>query len=210
MSWTRLDDRWTEQPTFEVLSYPARWHYLALIQACSRTDRLDGRLSSSAARRASDVPDPTAVLTELAAAGLVESTETGIRVPAIADHVPPPSVRQNSEQSRERMRRMRAHKAGEHSLCLPENCQGAPQPVTDDVTSNSRTPEPVTVEVTRNTGTGRDRPGQAGQRSEARLGSGDDSWPPLLLCEVCGSPMSPELALAESWTSHPSCDRGVG
>jgi hypothetical protein len=39
-----------------------------------------------------------------------------------ADHIPSPHVRANVAQIRLRRQRMRAHEAGDHSLCLPENC----------------------------------------------------------------------------------------
>jgi hypothetical protein len=76
--------------------------------------------------------------------------------------VPPPSVRNAAELTRIRMRRSRAHKAGDHSLCLPEHC-------------------PVTADVTRNPGTGRDGPvtGDAGQSVtsvDASTGEVVSSW----------------------------------
>ena len=36
MTWTRLDDRWAERAVLAQLSYETRWHYLAMIQFCSR------------------------------------------------------------------------------------------------------------------------------------------------------------------------------
>lgn len=203
MSWTRLDDRWTEWPIFEGIPHATRWHYLCLVQLCSRTDRLDGRLSSTAARRASDVEDPTKALAELVAAGLVLSEDHGFRLPFIADHVPPPSVRKNAEATRERMRRHRAHKAGDHSLCLPEHCPPAHR-VTDAVTRNDVIAERVTNEVTRNTGTGQDGTGRDRQQGG---GITEDPWSDgksaLPNCENCGGPMHPDLANAGR-TRHPT------
>lgn len=146
MTWTRLDDAWTDSPQLAELSFQTRWHYLALIQFCSRTDRLDGVLRIADARRCSDVDDPSAALAELEAAGLITVLNGGqVKVADIDKHVPPPHVRRNAEQSKVRMRRKRKHDSGDHSDCLPGRC---PQ-----VT--------VTSDVTRNTGTGRDGTGRA-------------------------------------------------
>ena len=50
MTWTRLDDTWTDQPVMGDLAFDVRWHYLAMIQFCSRTQRYDGMLKMPAAR----------------------------------------------------------------------------------------------------------------------------------------------------------------
>lgn len=148
MTWTRLSDNWTERADLGHLSHADRWHYLSLIVLCSRSGALDGRLRMVDARRASDHEDPGAALSRLMDLGLIEMTKSGIRVLEIDDHVPPPSVREASERTKYRMRRSRAHKAGDHSMCLPKYCDKAP--ASGDVTSD----------VTRNTGTGRDGTGQ--------------------------------------------------
>jgi len=148
VSWTRLDDLWTERDDLAGLDYPDRWHYLALIQACSRRGALTGELRTIDARRASDHPDPDRAQRNLIAAGLIEPTAQGIRVIEIADHVPPPSVRDASTRAAERKRRQRAHEAGDHHLCLPERCPLAPGPRDID-RDNPRDP-----------GTGQDRTGE--------------------------------------------------
>jgi len=167
MSWTRLDDLWTEQPIFESVSLSARWHYLAMIQACSRTERVDGRLSARAARRCSDVDDPDTALVELAAVRLIVTEGEDYRLPLIGDHVPPPSVREASKRGKERMRRHRAHRAGDHTMCLPANCPEA-SAVAGEVTGNTSNADEnrgehardVAADVARNTGTGRDGTGR--------------------------------------------------
>lgn len=156
MSWTRLDDAWTDMPELAVLDLAARWHYLALIQFCSRTERIDGVMKRADARRCSDVDDPGTALAALLSAGLLAALPgNDVKVVRIADHIPPPSVRKASEAAKLRKRRERAHKAGDHSSCLPENCDQAPgSPPVDPVTGE------VTVDVTRDIGTGRDGTGQ--------------------------------------------------
>lgn len=163
MTWTRLDDGFTDRPVLDGLPYDVRWHYLSLIGLCSRTGRFDGYVPASAARRCSDVPDPAAALAALVAVGLLAVESDGYRVPLIDEHVPPPSVRENSVKAKVRMARHRAHKAGDHSGCLPSSC---PEASTVDV---------VTGVVTRNTGTGQDGTGQAGEVEPTNT----SPWPPV-------------------------------
>lgn len=156
MSWTRLDDTWTDLPELSALDHQVRWHYLAMIQFCSRTKRFDGILRLADARRCSDVDEPAAAISTLVEAQLLMHLPSNlIKVSRIDDHIPPPSVRENSERSKIRMQRHRKHKNGDHSECLPENCEHAKEkPAVDTQTGE------VTGPVTRNTRTGQDRTGQ--------------------------------------------------
>ena len=43
-SWTRLSDDWTDRAELARLSFEDRWHYLALIQMCSRGGHVTGVL----------------------------------------------------------------------------------------------------------------------------------------------------------------------
>ncbi len=146
MSWLRYDDAFCEWPEWEHVSPAGRWAYLVLVQTCSRAQAWDGRIGRrrgiAAMLAHDDAPEDR--LLELAAVDLVRDHGDTIKLPRIDEHVPPPSVRNNAEQSKVRMRRKRAHDAGQHHLCQPEHCPNAP--VTD----------PVTSLVTRNPGTGRD------------------------------------------------------
>jgi hypothetical protein len=148
MSWTKIDDLFTEKPEWDGVSYEARWHYLAMVQACSRARRWDGRLPLMRALRASDVAQADACIDELAVVGFVIREPDTVILPRIEEHIPPPYIRENAAKSRDRMQRMRAHRNGDHSRCLPEHCDW------------------VTGAVTRNTGTGRDRTGRDGATSE--------------------------------------------
>lgn len=141
MTWTRLDDGWTDRPVFDEVSYDARWHYLALIQWCSRTSRYDGRIRAADARRCSDLPDPASALGELAAAGLVEVAADGaVTLPRIEEHIPPPSMRDETRKERQRAekRRSRLHAKGNHVECLPESCEKAVSPESAGGSSPSR------------------------------------------------------------------------
>lgn len=150
MTWTRLDDGWTDLPRFEDVTYEHRWHYLALIQWCSRTDRYDGHVRAADARRCSDVPDPAAALVALTAVGLLEVTDAGYRVVHIDGHVVPPHMRDEHRKAAQRDRQRRH--------------RGKPTEPTPEPDTPSHVPPsavtPVTGDVTRDTGTGRDGTGR--------------------------------------------------
>lgn len=148
MTWTRLDDCWTDDPVINDLPLQDRWHYLALIQFCSRTKKYDGCLRAVDAYRCSDHPDARGAVQRMAALGLVTIAGANVKVLRIDEHIPPPSVRESSERAAVRVRRSRQHKAGDHSQCLPKYCPEA-----------SAAAPPVTPDVTRNTGSGQVRSG---------------------------------------------------
>lgn len=197
MTWTRLDDTWTDLPELAELPLEARWHYLCMIQFCSRTKRYDGVLKVADARRCSDVDDPVAAMALLTTAGLLSNGQPGhVKVQRIEDHIPPPSVRDASEKTKVRMARSRRHKNGDHSECLPGNCP--------HVSINEKTGEvQVTRDVTRNTRTGQDRTGrvQGGTSFSPSQELGDDGWP-LEECASCHEPMQ---NYEPGWTTHPTC-----
>ncbi|NRG40196.1 hypothetical protein HRK28_04610 [Rathayibacter sp. VKM Ac-2835] len=146
MTWTKLSDNWTDRSDLAELSFEDRWHYLAMIQLCSRAGNVTGVLKPVDARRCSDNSDPVRALLQLQKAGLIESSSTAVRILEIDEHIPPPSVRNKAEADKVRKRRSRAHKEGDHSLCLTDHCP------LGKIT-------PVTRDIVRDPGTGRDGPG---------------------------------------------------
>lgn len=183
MTWTRLDDRWTDSPALEEVSFEDRWHYLAMIQRCTRTETYDGTLRAVDARRCSDHPDPAGAIARLTEAGLVEVVQGGkYRVLAIDDHTPPPWVRKKTERDRDDKRRKRAHDVGDHSLCKSD----APCVVTTGVST-----------VGSDSRTGQVRSGRD-EVKKAILPTNE--WPVVHIskapvCEVCMEPMSMDAAL---------------
>lgn len=158
MSWTRLDDLWTEHMETRELSLSARWHYLCLVQRCSRLDLRDGAMRRKDARRVSDVDDPEAALAELLAAGLLTADGGDVTVVDILDHLPTEAALARKEANRERQQRHwareRAHAAEDHSLCVTGGkCEAVNGPAWD-ITRD------VAPTVTRDIGTGQDGPGQ--------------------------------------------------
>lgn len=153
MSWTRLDDLWCERRELADINFADRWHYLAMIQYCSRADLRDGVMRGVDARRCSDHPDPNRALAELSKVGLIVSDveRDTYTVTEVDSHLPSDASRKRTIDSRERQRRKRKHDAGDHTTCLERYCDQAPRDVTRD--SNA--------DVTRDVGTGRDGTGQA-------------------------------------------------
>ena len=150
MTWTRLDDCWTDQHVLEGLNHATRWHYLAMIQFCSRDSRHDGTMRRGDASRCSDVDDPVAAVDALIAAGLVQECKPGsVRLPRIEEHIPPPYLRdeQRKERQRTEKRRSQLHRVNDHSECLPDRCPHAVRP-------------DISTDVSTDTGTGRDGPGE--------------------------------------------------
>ena len=71
VTWTKLDDLWCERRELAAINFADRWHYLAMIQFCSRADLRDGVMRGVDARRCSDHPDPNRALAELGKVGLI-------------------------------------------------------------------------------------------------------------------------------------------
>lgn len=206
MTWTRLDDSWTDSPRLADLPIAARWHYLCMIQFCSRADLHTGTMRKVDALRCSDVDDPKTAVNALSAAGLVEQDEDPrkVRVVHIADHVPPTSVREKAERDRERKERSRRHAAGDHSTCYRTRCDHGtldepkptrhttadPSRVTDSVTSHVTPPHGPDSHVKSHVTPGRDGTGQDGFGSTYRTDEHEHINPAT--GEVIPEPWSPE------------------
>ncbi len=162
MTWSRLDDGWTDWPALAALTYESRWHYLSMIQFCSRTGRYDGMVRAGDALRCSDVPDPRRCIDELVLHELLVTRDVTYQVTHIDDHVPPPHLRDEKRRkdAAERQRRSRLHRKGDHTYC-------------------THPPEPGTRDVTRDVGTGRDGTGRAVMEPVINSNECDDNWPPV-------------------------------
>ncbi|SNU00955.1 hypothetical protein SAMN06298212_10571 [Ruaniaceae bacterium KH17] len=190
MVWAKFDDRFSERIELQEISLEARWHYIALVLTCCRTEVWDGVLKVSHARRLSDVPDPDRALLELAEHDLVKIDGNRVKVVDVAEFVPAPHIRENAEHSKIRMQRLRAHKAGDHSLCLPESCEAAP-PENHALCSPkqcklspSEGDTPVTLRDTLRVTPGRDGTGRDGPISSEALETD--------LADVTALPLAPE------------------
>lgn len=191
MSWTKLGDEWCQMTALEEISHADRWHYLCMIQFCSRTDKRDGVMRGVDARRQSDHPDPATALAHLTEAGLL-AIESGDRYRIIRietdDHLPSDSTRRRTEGNKLRQQRKRAHDKGDHSLCREESPCHAP--------------------VTRDIGTGRDGTGRDVVKNTIQPTS---EWPVVPIhrgpvCDVCLMPMPKDSVLTICETNDDSHD----
>lgn len=127
MTWTRLDDRWCDDEVFEEMDYEAHWHYLCMLQYCSRNEKYTGLLSMINVRKASDGADHERTLAILIDAGLVRNVDGAtFEMVRIKQHVPSPELLDKLQQDKERAARYRKHKAGDHAECSPTRCKEAP------------------------------------------------------------------------------------
>jgi hypothetical protein len=118
------------------LSTDTRWHYLAMIQWCSRNGDLDGTIRVADARRVSDISDSDEAVSALIAAELVTQLDDHtLQIVNIKDHVPSPDLLARMETDRARAQRYRKHKAGDHSLCTLDKCSEAPSRDASDSSS---------------------------------------------------------------------------
>lgn len=103
MTWVKLDDRWTDEPMIQQLSFQSRWHYLGMLSWCCRMDQYDGTMRSVDAWRASDVDDPMKAIQELRDVGLLEPTgDSSIRLTQIDRHALPPYLRDANRKAASR------------------------------------------------------------------------------------------------------------
>lgn len=201
MTWSRFDDNFTESREWEPVSFEARWHYHALVGACSRGKYWDGVLPWHKALGCSDVTDPEFCLEELESIGRVtrnvpanvlehvpanRTRFVSVTVTRIDEHVPSEQVRAATEKARVRMKRKRAHDKDNHEFCDPKKCPG------------SRT---VPANVPDSVGTGQDRTALRGEHYETEPESetANDAT-----CVVCHQPM---LVVEEGQQTHPTCGK---
>jgi hypothetical protein len=110
-----------------------------MIQHCSRNSLFDGVMSMKIALRVSTVDDPALCMAALIGSGLVEQLPDGrVKIVAIDEHLPSPSVRDAAAATKVRTRRWRKHKNGDHSDCLAENCEHASRDEPGDASLRER------------------------------------------------------------------------
>ena len=192
MSWTRLDDGWTDRPILEQLPYEVRWHYLALVQFCSRTGRYDGLVRAADARRCSDVPDPITANDTLVNVGLLHVAEDGtFRLPLIDEHIPPPHLREENARPRSAAStaawRRRKCERGDHSKDCPRGT--CPVKLVRSAGRDDGSSVSVIASVTSHVGTGRDGTGKPGLE-EKKLGARESRDDSGNVCELCARPSS--------------------
>lgn len=142
VTWTRLSDNFVEDRAFDGLSAEVRWHYLCLVQYCSRTGRYDGCVTRYNARYVSGsepAMPPDQIVSALIDRGLlVESPDDGtVVVVRIDEHVPPPHMR---DEQRKPAVRARVQRHRERKRSISETRDVTRYPGTGRAGTGRRTP----------------------------------------------------------------------
>lgn len=138
MTWCRFGDEFTFDQRWDGVSYEARWHLMAMVALCSKSERFDCKMPLVAALRASDVMHPQECLDVLQSAGfvLVNGYEVEI-IDGEARHMPPVSVRERKrkadQRSRTRKHRQKRCNDGIHDSSCPRSCPSR----TKDIRNNN-------------------------------------------------------------------------
>lgn len=168
MSWTSYGDDFTGRPCWDGVDHATRWHYLALVERCTRDRRWDGLLPLQAALRCSDVPDPEKALATLEFLGMVTVQSEVVAVTFIEEHIPPPQSRPDVLLPRKRANlrdhRQRKCDRGEHDRHCPQGCPERGLPVGKPVTPGT------------GTGTGRGKPTPHLEGTTGGPLADDDPW----------------------------------
>ncbi|WP_405071569.1 hypothetical protein OG558_19725 [Kribbella sp. NBC_01510] len=184
MTDARYPERWLNDRRINRLSDSAHRAFVRSL-AWSVSNRTDGRLYAD---DLDDLRVDPGVVVEFTKAGLWETWDEGW---LIVDFDTTQTTKAQLEGldhkrvlDRARKQRERAHKAGDHSLCLPDHCSLA---------GVSRVTSTVAERVTHRTG--QDRTGQAFKEEQVEADGN---------CSVCGTPMDPAAWYSDTGR-HPGC-----
>lgn len=133
-----------------------RWFWLEATVWCNEHET-DGEIPMHGLRWITDEEDPVAAAELLVDAGLWETTPDGYRDLDFLDDQPSAEdVERTRVLARERQRRQRQHRNGDHSLCDPKYCRASrvTSRVTDTVSHDTRTDPSVPEVLGRGEGAG--------------------------------------------------------
>jgi hypothetical protein len=127
VTYSSFPDEYTRLSCWDGVGYESRWHYHALVEECSRSQRYDGVLPRNLALRVSDVPDPNHCIDELGATPLLDAFDNAVRIVHMETYLPPEGQRDENLLPRKRQNqqayRRRKCENGEHSRdCPAETC----------------------------------------------------------------------------------------
>lgn len=157
MTWTKIDGAIRDDPRLLKLSRSARLlHVEALTWA--NDYGTDGEIPAYALPKVTDEPQPAQAAAALTEAGLWTVGPEGWKIVGFLDNQPSAAdVERTHEQWKERQRRQRQHRSGDHSLCEPKYCQAASHVTRDnpgDSLRESRHTEPNRTVPNRRVGKG--------------------------------------------------------
>lgn len=154
MTWTKLSDDSTDDPALLALPRSIRLVHFEALVWCNRHGT-DGAIPRHMLVRVTDEKNPTKAAKLLVAAGKWKQAEDGWEIVGFLDDQPSAEdVRNQKELARQRQRRQRQHKAGDHTLCNAKYCRGLRDEQGDkhgDETRKSRVTKPVTNVVSHDT-----------------------------------------------------------
>lgn len=125
MTWSKYDDRYLNDPRVLALSRGVRYLRIEALAYCNEHNT-DGRIARAALRRFSDEIDPVSAAGELVRVGVWETDGLDWIDPEFLKNQPSAAdVERIAELSRDRQRKQRQHRNGDHSMCDPKFCQQA-------------------------------------------------------------------------------------
>jgi hypothetical protein len=125
MTWTKLTDRFTDDPELLDLPRGARLLYVEALVWSNRAGT-DGHIPRRMLLRFTDEPEPETAAGLLVAAGKWTGLEDGWEiVDFLVDQLSAAEVERQRVLNLERTRRWRAHIAGDHISCNPDKCNAA-------------------------------------------------------------------------------------
>lgn len=124
MTWAKVDDRFNDDPRLLSLERGVRLLHIEGIVWCCR-HLTDGHVPRYALAKVTDEPDAVNGVDALVEAGLWEPQGEGwLIVDYLRDQSSAADVENIRKLARDRQRKQRQHKAGDHSLCTdPRYCQ---------------------------------------------------------------------------------------
>ncbi len=189
MTWTKVGDELPDNPALLQLPRGVRWMHLEFL-VWSNKHGTDGRIPAHVIRKVTDEPDPAAAVDGLVEVGMWERDGDSFRIVGFLDDQPSAAdVERTQALARERQRKTRQHRNGDHSLCDERYCRQTTSRVTDGVTNGvtdgvshsppTRPTRPTRAGGTKGKGKGRaERPRSAPQRGAARPeGTGEPRTP---------------------------------
>jgi hypothetical protein len=152
MTWTKLGDEYLLDPAILKVPRGARLMHIESV-IWSNSHGTDGKIPRHMLARFSDEPDTEQAAKELISAGLWDTTEMGWAVVGFLDQQPSAEdVERTGQLVRNRQRRQRQHRNGDHSLCDGRYCHqaaGGETPDPEDTVAESVNGTPATRDITR-------------------------------------------------------------
>ena len=147
MTWTRLGSEFLTDPRLLAVSRSDRLLLIELFVWCNEQNT-DGAVPRHVPVRLSDARRTSDACKRLTESGLLETTGDGWHITDFLKQQPSAAdVERTQTLAKERQRRQRQHRGGDHSLCDPKYCNQAR--VTRDVTRDQRVSHDARTDPTR-------------------------------------------------------------